>query len=69
MSTEAVSPVTSIDGARWRKSSYSSGNNACVEVAHAAALVGVRDSKSRGSGALRLTATGWRAFLAVATTR
>ena len=28
-----MDPVTSFEGTTWRKSSYSSGSNACVEVA------------------------------------
>ena len=68
MSTEAVGPVAS-PGATWRKSSYSSGDNACVEIAHTSALVGIRDSKSHDSGALLITAPAWRGFLAVAKSR
>ncbi|MFE9291121.1 DUF397 domain-containing protein [Streptomyces olivaceus] len=31
--------------ADWYRSSYSAANNECIEVAHAVAQVGIRDSK------------------------
>lgn len=49
--------------ARWRASSYSSGNGACVEVAPCLpAAVVVRDSKDRHGPELAFTAKSWRAF-------
>ncbi|TCP46302.1 uncharacterized protein DUF397 [Tamaricihabitans halophyticus] len=50
----------------WRKSSYSGGgsNGSCVEMAFAGDLVAVRDSKSSAAGALLVSASGWRGFLA-----
>jgi hypothetical protein len=48
----------------WRRSSYSTAEGQCTEVA---ALpgggVGVRDSKNPQGGALRLSAAAWRTFL------
>ncbi|MFI6366382.1 DUF397 domain-containing protein [Nocardia sp. NPDC050630] len=52
-------------GAQWFKSSFSSGKEACVEVAWlAAGYVGVRDSKNPTGPALVLTPGEWDAFMA-----
>ena len=49
----------------WRKSSWSTYNGNCVEVAQFAdGQVGVRDTKEMGSGpVLVFGATSWRSFL------
>ena len=49
--------------ATWRKSTYSGSGNACVEVAHAATAVGVRDTKNREGGALVVSHQAWAAFV------
>ncbi|HTU75505.1 MAG TPA: DUF397 domain-containing protein [Trebonia sp.] len=45
----------------WRKSSYSNnGGGTCVEAAHAAGAVLVRDTKDNGTGpVLRVTPADW----------
>lgn len=50
--------------ATWRKSSYSSQNGACVEVAtNLPAAVAVRDSKDPEGPGLVVPAAEWRAFV------
>lgn len=50
----------------WRKSTFSGGGeSACVEVAHDASHVLVRDTKDHGRGSIhRYTQSEWRAFVA-----
>ena len=49
----------------WKKSSYSNGGGACVEVAsNVPGVVAVRDSKDPHGPALALTPDQWRAFIA-----
>ena len=52
-----------LTGAKWFKSSHSSGNGACVEVAIVAEGVAVRDTKNREGGILRFTHEEWHAFV------
>ena len=51
-----------LDGARWRKSSYSGANGAqCVEVASAGVVL-VRDSADEDGSVLRFAPQVWRRF-------
>ena len=52
-----------LTSAQWRKSSYSSGNGQCVEVAPVAGAVAVRDSKNPAGPELIFTRRAWVAFV------
>ena len=53
----------------WFKSSYSSGNGACVECAHTPdGGIAVRDSKHPSTVALSFSREAWHEFLARAST-
>ena len=50
--------------ATWQKSTYSSANNECVEVArYSVGVVAVRDSKHPDGPKLLFTAGQWHAFV------
>ena len=49
--------------AAWHKSTRSSGNGNCVEVAVVDDTVGVRDTKNREGGMLVFSAAEWSVFL------
>jgi hypothetical protein len=54
-----------LSGARWRSSTYSGGNNECVEVAdNIPRLVPVRDSKRPDGPVIVVSRDAWRAFIA-----
>jgi len=53
-----------IPASAWRKSSYSSGANNCVEVAITPPAVAVRDTKDRNGPVLSISLGDWRAFTA-----
>lgn len=60
-------PVLDLADAGWRTSSYSGGqgsNGDCVEVALAADLVAVRDSKDRAGACHVVPSAVWAGFLA-----
>jgi hypothetical protein len=48
---------------RWRKSSYSGSNGACVEVADLGENVAVRNSNQPDAGTLTFTTPVMRAFI------
>jgi len=48
---------------RWHKSSHSSANGQCVEVAPVAGAVAVRDSKNPAGPGLVFTRQAWLAFV------
>ncbi|MER5946998.1 DUF397 domain-containing protein [Streptomyces sp. NPDC001904] len=63
-----VSDSMSLNGARWRRSSYSTGANNCVETAplpsgSTAGLLAVRDSKDTAGPAVLFAPSAWEGFL------
>ncbi|MER7754790.1 DUF397 domain-containing protein [Kitasatospora sp. NPDC097643] len=59
--------TTPANGTRWRKSSHSGGNGACVEIATpVAGAVAVRDSKDPEGPRLHFSAEAWNAFASAA---
>ncbi|GAA0904985.1 DUF397 domain-containing protein [Streptomyces thermoalcalitolerans] len=51
--------------AKWRSSTYSGGNNECLELAHGVPhFAPVRDSKRPTGPVIRFSRDAWRAFLA-----
>jgi hypothetical protein len=56
--------VESLDGAGWRKSSYSgTGGGDCVEAADRTERVLVRDTADRGGAVLSVSPSAWREFI------
>ncbi|GHF66950.1 DUF397 domain-containing protein [Streptomyces griseosporeus] len=55
---------------RWFKSSYSGGSGTeCVECAHVASGMLVRDSKSTSGVCIEVGPKAWRAFISALTSR
>lgn len=52
-----------LSNAQWFKSSYSSGQGACVEVAALPDAVAARDSKNLEGPALTFSQDGWGDFI------
>lgn len=56
--------MAELSGATWFTSSYTTGSQACVEVAMVDDAVGVRDSKDRRGGTLVFKRDRWAEFIA-----
>lgn len=56
--------MTDLTGTTWKKSTRSSANDNCVEVAANDRVVGLRDSKDPNGPALALTPAAFDSFLA-----
>ncbi|MFE7811789.1 DUF397 domain-containing protein [Streptomyces sp. NPDC057433] len=53
-----------LSGAKWRSSSYSGGNNECLELAHEVpAFAPVRDSKDPSGPVIPFGRAAWGAFV------
>jgi hypothetical protein len=55
--------MNEFSGATWRKSVKTQNSGACVEVARAGNIIGVRDSKHPDGPVLRFTIREFEAFL------
>ncbi|MFD8340214.1 DUF397 domain-containing protein [Streptomyces solisilvae] len=56
-------PEVDLIGAAWHKSSHSSGNGACVEIAFVDGIVALRDSKDISRRAMLFYPDEWDAFV------
>ena len=52
-----------VQPSRWRKSSYTHQQTACVEVGRLGSGAAVRDSKNRPAGYVEVPAQAWRSFM------
>jgi len=55
--------MADLSGASWRKSSFSGGNNECVELAHRPDIAAVRDSKNIVGPKIELSVRALSSFL------
>jgi hypothetical protein len=56
--------AANLPGARWRRSTYSGGNNECVEIAdNLPHLVQVRDSKRPAGPVIHASRAAWSTFI------
>lgn len=55
--------MADLSGASWRKSSFSGGNNDCVEVARRPNIAAVRDSKNTDGPIIELSGRALNHFL------
>ncbi|MCA1192957.1 DUF397 domain-containing protein [Saccharopolyspora sp. 6V] len=55
--------MTSSEISGWRTSTRTSATQTCVEVGGAPGIAGVRDTKDRDGGTLRIDSARWAAFL------
>lgn len=60
-------PSHELDGARWRKGSYSGGNDNCVEIADLQGYIAVRDAKCPGLAPALASPTAWSRFVSAVT--
>ncbi|CCH35705.1 DUF397 domain-containing protein [Actinosynnema sp. NPDC047251] len=56
-------PAPDFPTARWRKASYTEGNDNCVEVARVTGVVALRDSKNRTGPVLAFPAASFAGLL------
>jgi hypothetical protein len=57
-------PIPDLSDATWRKSTHSSAQAQCVEIAHLPGLVGLRDSKQHvTTPVLAFPADAWSTFM------
>lgn len=52
-----------LDNAQWRKSTYSGGNDDCVEIADIDARVAFRDSRRLGLRIALVSQPAWKDFI------
>ena len=57
-----MSSSADLSRAAWRTSSYSNNGGNCVEIAAAAGVIGVRDTKDRAGAVLAFSPQAWKGF-------